>query len=127
MKHYFTTTAEQAHELTKLSKKDGFYFKTLSRTDKGIPVSCEVTERGYDYINANGIEVEWETTYDVVFQSDTDSNSKGFHSSIEDCKKYIEVNNGSPSDYSYFSDYKGWMVQIVCNETGEVVYECEVR
>ena len=125
MKHYFTTTAEKAHELTKLSKKEGFYFKTLAPTDRVIPVPCEVTEKGYDYINTNGIEVEWETTYDVVFNDDTSSNCMGFCSSIEDCKRYIELYNGS--NVSYFADYKGGVVQIICNETDEVVYECLIR
>lgn len=64
-------------------------------------------------------------TYDVVFNNENDSNSKGFKSSIEDCKKYIEMNNGSND--SYFADYKGGIVSVVCNETGEEVYSEEVR
>lgn len=64
-------------------------------------------------------------TYDVVFNNENDSNSKGFKSSIEDCKKYIELNNGSND--SYFADYKGGIVSVVCNETGEEVYSEEVR
>lgn len=127
MVHYFSTTPEQAHKLTKVSKKEDFYFKTLAHTDKTDMVPCEVTERGYEYITSNGIQVSWELTYDVVFNSDTDSNSKGFKSSIEDCKRYIQANNGAPSDYSYFADYRGWIVQVVCNETGEVVYEEVVK
>lgn len=59
-------------------------------------------------------------TYDVVFNDENDSNCKGFKSSIEECKKYIELNNGS--DDSYFADYKGGIVSVVCNETGEEVY-----
>ena len=67
---------------------------------------------------------EWRS-YDVVFQSDDSSNSKGFNSSFNYCKDYIRMYNGT--NESYFEDYKGGTVQIVCNETEEVVYEEEVR
>lgn len=65
-----------------------------------------------------------EYTYDVVFNDDADSNSKGFNTSFEYCKNYIEMNNGT--NESYFEDYKGGYVQIVCNETEEVVFETEI-
>ena len=64
-------------------------------------------------------------TYDVVFNDENDSNSKGFEESIEYCKDYIEANNGT--DNSYFADYKGGVVSIVCNETGESIYEEVVK
>lgn len=67
---------------------------------------------------------EWRS-YDVVFQSDDSSNSKGFDSSFDYCKDYIRMYNGT--NESYFEDYKGGTVQIVCNETEEVVYEEEVK
>ena len=67
---------------------------------------------------------EWRS-YDVVFQSDDSSNSKGFNSSFDYCKDYIRMYNGT--NESYFEDYKGGTVQIVCNETEEVVYEEEVK
>lgn len=60
-------------------------------------------------------------TYDVVFNDDTDSNSKGFKESKQYCMDYIEEHNGT--DWSYFEDYKGGTVSVVCNETGETVYE----
>ncbi len=60
-------------------------------------------------------------TYDVVFKDDTDSNSKGFKESKQYCMDYIEEHNGT--DWSYFEDYKGGTVSVVCNETGETVYE----
>lgn len=66
-----------------------------------------------------------EYTYDVVFNDDTDSNSKGFNSSFDYCKDYIRMYNGT--NESYFEDYKGGSVQIVCNETEEVVYEEAVK
>ena len=64
-------------------------------------------------------------TYDVVFNDDQDSNNKGFEYSKEDAIGYIESNNGT--NESYFDDYKGGTVQVVCNEDGEVVYEAEVK
>lgn len=64
-------------------------------------------------------------TYDVVFNDEYDSNSKNFvGASYDYCKGYIESNNGT--NESYFADYKGGTVSIVCNETGETVYEEEV-
>ena len=64
-------------------------------------------------------------TYDVHFNDESDSNNKGFSQSYDYCKTYIEAFNGTSE--SYFEDYKGGIVSIVCNETGETVYEEEVR
>jgi hypothetical protein len=64
-------------------------------------------------------------TFDVVFQDDENSNSKGFHESLDYCKRYISMYNGT--NESYFEDYKGGIVQVVCNETEEVIYEEEVK
>jgi hypothetical protein len=60
-------------------------------------------------------------TYDVNFDDDSSSNSKGFYWTKEQCMDYIEIYNGT--EHSYFKDYKGGTVSIVCNETGETVYE----
>jgi len=64
-------------------------------------------------------------TYNVHFNDDIDSNDKGFSESFEYCMDYIELHNWT--DHSYFEDYKGGTVSIVCNETGETVFETEVR
>jgi hypothetical protein len=64
-------------------------------------------------------------TYDVHFNDSNDSNSKGFEMTIEDAKAYITSNNGTNN--SYFADYKGGTVSVVCNQDGETVYEEEVR
>ena len=72
-----------------------------------------------------GFKVEQVLTYDVQFQNDTMSDSKGFSLTAEECMDYINLNNGTND--SYFKDYKGGMVQVVCNETGDVVAEEEVR
>jgi len=31
------------------------------------------------------------------------------------------------TDESYFADYKGGVVSVVCNETGEMIYEENVK
>lgn len=64
-------------------------------------------------------------TYNVHFDDSNDSNDKGFKLSFEDAKAYIESNNGTNN--SYFEDYKGGIVSIVDNETGETVYEEEIK
>nr|DAD78489.1 MAG TPA: hypothetical protein [Siphoviridae sp. ctGkF12] len=63
-------------------------------------------------------------TYNVIFNDDNNSNDKGFEQTLDYCKNYITTYNGT--NESYFADYKGGIVQIVCNETEEVVYEEEV-
>ncbi|RHO65698.1 hypothetical protein DW083_20200 [Parabacteroides sp. AF48-14] len=60
-------------------------------------------------------------TYDVVFNDDNDSNSKGFKETIDYCMNWIEFNRNNKS--TYFGDYKGGSVSVVCNETCEVIYE----
>ena len=64
-------------------------------------------------------------TYNVVFNDDTASNDKGFCSTLQYCKNYIKENNGT--NESYFADYKGGTVSVVCRETGETVYEVKVK
>lgn len=64
-------------------------------------------------------------TYDIFFNDSENSNNKGFAVSLEDAKTYIANNNGTNN--SYFADYKGGTVSIVCNETNETVYEEEVK
>lgn len=58
MVHRFYTTPETARELTTLKKKNGFYFRTLTRTDNIDRVYCEVTDPGYQFIKENGMTIE---------------------------------------------------------------------
>lgn len=64
-------------------------------------------------------------TYDIFFNDSENSNNKGFAISLEDAKAYINRYNGT--NESYFADYKGGTVSIVCNETEETVHEEEVK
>lgn len=64
-------------------------------------------------------------TYDVHFDDDTDSSSKGWEDTYDECMEYIRHYNGT--NESYFEDYKGGTVSIVCNETEETVYEEMIR
>ena len=64
-------------------------------------------------------------TYDVYFNDYSNSNNKGFEMSKQECIDYIKMYNGT--NESYFEDYKeGGTVSVICNETGETVYEEEV-
>lgn len=64
-------------------------------------------------------------TYDVMFNDDQDTNVKGWCASYDYCRNYIYINNGT--NESYFEDYKGGVVSIVCNETEEDVYSEDIK
>lgn len=66
-----------------------------------------------------------EKTYDVIFNDAGFSNAKGWRQTLEYCKNYIKMYNGT--NESYFEDYKGGVVIIVCNETDEIVYEEDIK
>jgi len=63
-------------------------------------------------------------TYDIHFNDSENSNNKGFKKSLLFCLNYVEENNGTNN--SYFADYKGGNVSVVCNETGRVAFTTEV-
>ena len=87
---------------------------------------CIHHEHWFDEDGKDMVEIVHDIrTYDVHFNDDEDSNSKGFEQSLQYCKDYIQSFNGT--DESYFADYKTGTVSIVCNETGETVYEEEVK
>jgi hypothetical protein len=69
------------------------------------------------------IEVE-KQTYDIYFHSNDSSMNNGFRFTLEQAQNYISMHNGT--NHSYFQDFKGGLVQIVCNETEEVIYETEI-
>lgn len=55
----FYTNSQNANNLTKVSKKNKFYFRTLTRSNIER-VYCETNEIGMQYIEDNGIDVEKE-------------------------------------------------------------------
>jgi hypothetical protein len=65
-----------------------------------------------------------ELTFDIVFDSDTSSNNKGFSNDFEYCFNYVNIHNGT--NHSYFKVYKGENVSIYCNEMEEIVYTTKV-
>ena len=64
-------------------------------------------------------------TYDVVFNDDQQSNSKGFRYSLKEAKSYVKTYNGS--NESYFKSYRGGIVAIKCNEDGIFVFETKIK
>jgi hypothetical protein len=60
-------------------------------------------------------------TYDVHFNEGDYSNSKGFEMTLKEAKSYIKIHNGT--NFSYFSDYKGGIISVVCNQNGKTVYQ----
>ena len=64
-------------------------------------------------------------TYDVHFDDAENGNCKGFEKDEQFCLDYIRQYNGT--NESYFADYKGGTVSIVCNETGETIYSEEIK
>ena len=63
--------------------------------------------------------------FDVCFDDNDNSDSKGWEESYEYCKEYIEQNNGT--DNSYFGDYHNGVVSIVDVESGEIVYDERIK
>lgn len=64
-------------------------------------------------------------TFDVHFDDQVTSNNMGWRKSYEYCRDWIECNRDTPG--SYFSDYVGGEVSIICNESGEVVYREDIQ
>lgn len=59
-------------------------------------------------------------SYDIFFWNDNHIEGKGFLDSYEGCLNYI---NNFGDDDELFEQFQGGVVQIVCNETAEVVHE----
>lgn len=82
---------------------------------------CDMVNFSIDCIES----LESANTYDVEFNDETSSNRKGFSDTIEYCKNYIKNYNGT--DESYFKDYKGGTVSVVCKQTGKTVFNTTVK
>lgn len=61
-------------------------------------------------------------TYDIVFNSEESSNNKGFEITEKKAREWIKQKHQG----SYFEDYKGGTVSIICNQTQEVIYQEEI-
>jgi hypothetical protein len=64
-------------------------------------------------------------SYDVYFNDSENSNNMGFSATLEYCQQYIANHNGT--NQSYFADYKGGNVSIICQETEEIVFDTVVK
>jgi hypothetical protein len=65
-------------------------------------------------------------TYDIMFNSDTSSDSLGYKMKTkQEAKDYIKMWNGT--NHLYFEDYKKGSVCVICNETGETSHEKTVK
>jgi len=64
-------------------------------------------------------------TYDIHFNNDENSNNMGFAKSFTECEQFIAQHNGT--NHSYFADYKGGVVSILCNETGEEIKSVTIK
>ncbi len=64
-------------------------------------------------------------TYNIVFNDSENSNDLGLKENLEYCRNWIHIHNGT--NWSYFEDYKGGEVSIVCNESGEVVHSENIQ
>lgn len=64
-------------------------------------------------------------TYDVQFDDDTDSNSLGINGTYQECIDWIDCNRHDKS--TYFGDYVGGTVSVVCVESGEFIYSEEIN
>ena len=63
--------------------------------------------------------------FDVMFNNETSSNSRGWSESYEYCLDYIKQYNGT--DESYFEDYKGGIVSIYDINDEVDVYEEAIK
>lgn len=76
------------------------------------------------------INVFWtfeDKSYDIVYKCPSKTKGFGIKASLYYCETYIKVNPGIPSEKQGFKNFKGVItVSIICNETGDVVYEEEI-
>ena len=89
-------------------------YKIAAKEAKRICKGMKTSERQDVVINC-----------DIVFNSEASSNAKGFSITFNEAKQYIEYNRETKN--SYFADYKGGTVSIVCNETGIVLYSEKIK
>lgn len=120
----------------KTNRKFNYFYNGVAITKSqflaAVPENweSEVNELGeytYGYYRTNEIEgdspeLDAEPTFDVHFNNEESSSNKGFSESLEFCRLWIK----NRPEGSYFEDYKGGTVSIVCNETGETVFSEDI-
>lgn len=78
-------------------------------------IAKEIFEKENCVSDSEGIQIGiYEFTFDIFFQTDRESENKGFAESFEYCMNYI---NSNPSQFEKST------IQIVCRETENVVFE----
>jgi hypothetical protein len=105
------------------------YVRVLSDDNSTVwvnwgPHDCKFEELPITAMATIADSILSEITYDIVFSDNNSSNSKGFEMTLVEAIEYIKYYNGT--NHSYFADYKGGTVSIVCNETGETVFDTQV-
>ena len=93
-----------------LSDEDGLILAVYDDNNVALYIACYDVDK---------------LTYDVHFNDSSYSDSEGINSSYDCCMDWIECNRND--DLTYFGDYKGGTVSIVCNETGKTLYEEEIK
>lgn len=108
-------------------RSTGYIFDNEANTIYSEVDGKVVAKHGDTYVDAGDdvFEIEPIGTFDVRFDNDEISDCKNWARPADECLAYIDNNNGT--NHSYFADYKGGTVSIVCNESDEVIYSTEVN
>lgn len=97
-----------------------YEYVTFNEAIQNIMNDCDGTLQDAIWMANTCFESMGQRIYDVCFNNDDSSNSKGWNQTYGYCKNYIDSNNGTNN--SYFADYKGGTVSIYNNEREEDVY-----
>jgi hypothetical protein len=134
--------ARQANEQNEILTADLLTSAKERATRQGITVNEAIDKMVASYVNfsknvteATAWEIRGENakkllaqeslTYDIHFNNDENSNNMGFAKSFTECEQFIAQHNGT--NHSYFADYKGGVVSILCNETGEEIKSVTIK
>lgn len=98
-------------EVTSEYEDDEYY----TDENKAAAYDKAFNDGGYGYNPYRDIK----KTYDIEFNDDNDTNSKGFELSRKECEDWIRSNR----DDEYFHMYAGGTVSVRCNQSGDVVFE----
>lgn len=137
--NFYGITEDISEEYIKELKKNDIKIYPLSNIENDLvsrAVSVfeqnDVNMSNFSYILSatNDVYVTYlllwgEITYDVHFNDENSSNNKGFKCTIDECMSYLQQHNGT--NHSYFADYKNGSVSVICNETGEIAFETEIK